>query len=56
MIQSNLVDAGLNPERPEAACVNWSDCGNVSAGGEKAANQMCDECLDAARYAGHGRS
>nr|BDD45096.1 hypothetical protein 28 [bacterium] len=42
------------PSRPEGACVNWADCGNMTPGETATNNMMCDSCLDAARSGGAG--
>jgi hypothetical protein len=53
--QITLVDpTETEPERPDGACINWSDCGNLTPGGPETANMMCDECLDATRARGPG--
>jgi hypothetical protein len=35
--------------RPPGGCFNWESCGNMTPGGEKTDNQLCNECLDAVR-------
>lgn len=47
-------ESDVAPARPNGACVNWDDCGNLSAGGEKANNEICDSCLDESRNRGRG--
>ncbi|SEL19018.1 hypothetical protein [Haloferax larsenii] len=39
---------------PEGACVNYDNCGNFPPGHPNTNNQMCDDCLDAARARGRG--